>query len=71
MESLRGERDLLLGQNMGLEHEIWDLRKDLKYATSRLTDSEARCMILRTKLQGLQEGVMSGRRRLCITIKSK
>lgn len=60
LETLRQERDLLLGQKMGLDQELWEVRKELKYVTHQWTEEEAKCKIFRTKLQELQEAVMSG-----------
>ena len=55
LETVREERDLLIGQKMSLDRELWEIRKELKYVKQQRTESEANLKILRVKLLAAQE----------------
>lgn len=55
LESVRAERDRLLGLQISQNRELFELRKELKHAEHHRTSAEANIKILRVKLQALQD----------------
>lgn len=72
LETIRVERDRLLAQKISLDRELFDCRKELKFANQQKITAEANLKIIRVKMQALQDQISkSGKLRMNTLKKSK